>query len=239
MVEPGLEGEGLEEPNTEESYSKEKIASEEEESVQSVHNYSGLKHVDKALSVVSIALVGEPLVGKSSLMLRFVEDAFNTMYTETAGISVLQRKVRLSDREIVLSLVELGGQELYQDRLDALCSKTVACLLLFDLTNPASLNSLKDLYRRVVAANMQLHPFLVGTKFDKFILLPDEEKMSTSISAVKLGRSMNGSLIYTSSSDTINVHKLFKLVLAKVYDLRSDIKEVPLNTNCEPICLYK
>ena len=211
----------------------------EEASVNSVSNYSGVKHVNEVLSFVKIAIVGDPLVGKSSLMLRFVEDAFNTIYTETVGISVLKRKILLSDREILLSLGELGGQDQYQERIGELCSEAVACLFLFDLTRTSSLTSIKELYRKVIAANTQLHPFLVGTKFDNFVLLPDEDKVSISTAAIKLSRSMSGTLIYTSSSDTINIHKLFKLVLAKVFDLRSDIKEVPLNTNFEPLCLYK
>ena len=69
-------------------------------------------------------------------------------------------------------------------------------------------------------------PFLIGTKFDLFDELEDHHKSDITKQARKFAKKMHAPLIYCSSAQSINVKKIFKVIIAKVFDLKPKIKEV-------------
>ena len=85
-------------------------------------------------------------------------------------------------------------------------------------------------------------PLLVGTKYDLFKESTNEYKMDITTNARKYAKKMgNAPLIYCSSKDMINIKKIFKLIVAKLFDLHPKIK--PNNnelkeTLIEFICIY-
>lgn len=51
-------------------------------------------------------------------------------------------------------------------------------------------------------------PFLVGTKYDHFVNFPREDQEEISKQARKFARAMKASLIFSSTSHSINVQKV-------------------------------
>lgn len=68
-------------------------------------------------------------------------------------------------------------------------------------------------------------PFLVGTKFDLFYAQEKTEQEETTALARKYAKAMHAPLIFCSSSHSINVLKLFKLVFELVFSLEPDIEQ--------------
>lgn len=67
----------------------------------------------------------------------------------------------------------------------------------------------------------------MGTKYDIFSTqLPPEEVEEIDKTARKYAKAMKAPLIFSSASHSINVQKLFKIVLAKVFDLKSTLAEI-------------
>jgi GTP-binding protein of the ras superfamily involved in termination of M-phase len=54
--------------------------------------------------------------------------------------------------------------------------------------------------------------------------------------ARKYAKAMKAPLIFSSASQSINVQKMFKIVLAKVFDLRSTVAEI--SNFGEPLLIY-
>src|SRR4051794_5477053 len=95
-------------------------------------------------------------------------------------------------------------------------------------------------------------PFLIGTKYDQFVLFSDEEKQAItkqvnfhlyfkflftipfllndflflSNQARRFAKAMKASLIFCSTSHSINIHKIFKIVLSKAFDIKCTIPEI-------------
>merc|ERR1712173_364701 len=65
----------------------------------------------------------------------------------------------------------------------------------------------------------------IGTKFDLFDELEDHLKKDITKQARKFAKKMHAPLIYCSSAQSINVKKIFKVIIAKVFDLKPKIKE--------------
>ncbi len=66
-------------------------------------------------------------------------------------------------------------------------------------------------------------PFLIGMKYDHFTNFPMEEQEEITKQARKFAKAMKAPLIFTSASHSINVQKLFKIVLSKVFDLKCTV----------------
>ena len=69
-------------------------------------------------------------------------------------------------------------------------------------------------------------PFLVGTKYDQFANFSKEEQEEITKQARRFARAMKAPLIYCSTSHSINVQKIFKIVLSKAFDLKCTIPEI-------------
>lgn len=66
--------------------------------------------------------------------------------------------------------------------------------------------------RRVVQSAI---PLLVGTKFDLFLGLPDADKADILKQARRFAHAMKAALVFCSASHSINIQKLFSLIISK------------------------
>mmetsp|Transcript_8233 Transcript_8233/g.13051 ORF Transcript_8233/g.13051 Transcript_8233/m.13051 type:complete len:108 (-) Transcript_8233:175-498(-) len=107
---------------------------------------------------------------------------------------------------------------------------------MFDLSRVATLNSVKEWYRQARGFNKTAVAILVGTKYDIFATLPAEEQAEVTKQARRFAKAMKAPLIFSSASHSINVHKVFKILLARVFDLRCNIPKI-VNVG-EPILEY-
>ncbi|GJD09306.1 Septum-promoting GTP-binding protein 1 [Galdieria sulphuraria] len=104
-------------------------------------------------------------------------------------------------------------------------SDTVAIVFMFDLTRKITLQNVKEWYRQSRIYNKSALPFFGRYQIDGFITLPKEEQITIIEQSRKFARAMKAPLIFSSASHSINVQKLFKVILAKLFDLRVSVEE--------------
>lgn len=152
-------------------------------------------------------------MGKTSLMVKYVQRRFDSDYNETIGVQFLEKELNAAGTKVIMSLWDLGGAKQFTSMLPMVCVDSVAMLFLFDLTREGTLDSVREWYRQVRALNQTCLPFLVGTKFDEFYESSDDTHKAKMIKkARKFSKAMKAPLAFVSSSHGINVSKLFKLV---------------------------
>eukprot|EP00871_Galdieria_phlegrea_P004592 jgi/Galph1/5133/GphlegSOOS_G3747.1 len=193
-----------------------------EEPVEDNSNFSK-DHINSI--VVKTALIGDPFVGKTSLMVKYVEGQFDEDYIQTLGVNFMEKSIFVKNLEITFSIWDLGGQRDFVTMLPLALSDTVAVIFMFDLTRKITLQNIKEWYRQTRTYNKSALPFLVGTKFDSFVALPKEEQVVIVEQSRKFAKAMKAPLIFSSASHSINVQKLFKVVLSKLFDLKANVEE--------------
>ncbi|KAJ3332041.1 septum-promoting GTP-binding protein 1 [Blyttiomyces sp. JEL0837] len=179
--------------------------------------------VRKNSVLVKVGMVGDSQIGKTSLMVKYVEGSFDEDYIQTLGVNFMEKTICIRNTEITFSIWDLGGQREFVNMLPLVCNDAVAILFMFDLSRRFTLNSIKEWYRQARGFNRTAIPFLIGTKYDHFAGLPKEEQQEITNQARKFAKAMKASLIFCSSSHSINVQKIFKIVLSKVFDLKCTI----------------
>ncbi|KAL8824029.1 MAG: hypothetical protein Q9191_005352 [Dirinaria sp. TL-2023a] len=187
--------------------------------------------------VIKVGMVGDAQIGKTSLMVKYVEGSWDEDYIQTLGVNFMEKTISIRNTEITFSIWDLGGQREFVNMLPLVCNDAVAILFMFDLTRKSTLNSIKEWYRQGRGFNKTAIPFLVGTKYDHFINFPKEDQEEISNQARRFAKAMRASLIFSSTSHSINVQKIFKIVLSKAFDLKCTIPEI--ENIGEPLLLYQ
>ena len=126
----------------------------------------------------------------------------------------MEKTISIRNTEITFSIWDLGGQREFVNMLPLVCNDAVAILFMFDLTRKSTLNSIKEWYRQGRGFNKTAIPFLVGTKYDHFVNFPKEEQEEISSQAKRFAKAMKASLIFSSTSHSINVQKASLLSLS-------------------------
>ena len=123
----------------------------------------------------------------------------------------MEKTISIRNTEITFSIWDLGGQREFVNMLPLVCNDAVAILFMFDLTRKSTLNSIKEWYRQGRGFNKTAIPFLVGTKYDHFVNFPREEQEEISLQAKRFAKAMKASLIFSSTSHSINVQKVSRI----------------------------
>lgn len=140
---------------------------------------NGRNHV-----VIKVGMVGDAQIGKTSLMVKYVEGSWDEDYIQTLGVNFMEKTISIRNTEITFSIWDLGGQREFVNMLPLVCNDAVAILFMFDLTRKSTLNSIKEWYRQGRGFNKTAIPILVGTKYDHFVNFPreDQEEISNQVS---------------------------------------------------------
>ncbi|CAM1507817.1 Fc.00g046650.m01.CDS01 [Cosmosporella sp. VM-42] len=215
---------GLSNPATQQSYNEYRQGSQEAS--------NGRNHV-----VIKVGMVGDAQIGKTSLMVKYVEGSWDEDYIQTLGVNFMEKTISIRNTEITFSIWDLGGQREFVNMLPLVCNDAVAILFMFDLTRKSTLNSIKEWYRQGRGFNKTAIPILVGTKYDHFVNFPPQDQEEISNQARRFAKAMRAALIFSSTSHSINVQKIFKIVLSKAFDLKCTIPEIE-NVG-EPLLLYQ
>ncbi|KAF1918962.1 ras family-domain-containing protein [Ampelomyces quisqualis] len=121
----------------------------------------------KPSSSVKLVLLGEAAVGKSSLVMRFVNNDFQENKEPTIGAAFLTQKCNLPTRTIKFEIWDTAGQERFASLAPMYYRNAQAALVVYDITKPSSLikaqHWVAELHRQ---ASPGIVIALVGNKYD-------------------------------------------------------------------------
>lgn len=60
--------------------------------------------------VVKVGMLGDAQVGKTSMMVKYVENRFDQDYIETLGVNFMEKNISLRKNEITFMIWDLGGK---------------------------------------------------------------------------------------------------------------------------------
>lgn len=188
-------------------------------------------------ALIKVALLGDGGVGKTSLMARYIEGAFDRTQLPTQGINFMERTVSLGDEEVVFSIWDVGGHGDSESMLPLVCNDATAVLLLFDLARPDTLDSVREWHRRARALNKYALPFLVGCKYDTLLAeRTPEEHVHICRAARRFAHAIDAPLAFCAPSIPINVTNIFKVLLIRLLGLAPAVPQ--LRQTGEPLLIY-
>lgn len=114
-----------------------------------------------------LVLLGEAAVGKSSVVLRFVQNEFQENKEPTIGAAFLTQKCRLEDRLIKFEIWDTAGQERFHSLAPMYYRNAQASAVIYDVTKASSFEKAKSWVKELQRqANPNIVIALVGNKVD-------------------------------------------------------------------------
>ncbi|CAN6560750.1 unnamed protein product [Malus baccata var. baccata] len=174
---------------------------------------------DADLVSLKISLLGDCQIGKTSFMSKYVGDEQEHRYLQMAGVNLMDKTLIVQGARISFSMWDVGGNRSSLAHVPIACKDAVAILFMFDLTSRRTLNSVVGWYSQARKWNQTAIPILIGTKFDDFVRLPPDLQWTIVTQARAYAKAIKATLFFSSATHNINVNKVFKFILAKLFNL--------------------
>lgn len=122
-----------------------------------------------------ICLLGDPAVGKSSLIKKYVLDEFSDEYISTIGTEVVKKEVLIDFKDdkygenkyqLTLAIWDIIGQMEYRSLISRFFKNAHGALMISDLTRRDTLENLKEWTTSLFATIGKIPLVFVGNKFD-------------------------------------------------------------------------
>lgn len=112
-------------------------------------------------------LIGDSGVGKSSLLLQYVDKSFNDTFISTIGVDFKIKTLELDGKIVKLQIWDTAGQERFRTICSSYYRGAHCIILVYDMTDVNSFNNLKEWFKEIDRyAFENVSKIIVGNKSD-------------------------------------------------------------------------
>ena len=155
---------------------------------------------------LKILLLGDSNVGKTSLILKYVDGFFPELFISTIGVDYKEKKVKLKGININLQIWDTCGQERYRSLSSTFIKNADGIIFVYDVTNEESFQHIKEWIIQSDNVNNHFKKTIVGNKID----LPEDKRKVRKETLIKYNNEKKIDGYETSAKNGANVNKIFE-----------------------------
>lgn len=165
---------------------------------------------ERSEMIYKIIVIGDPAVGKTSLLTNFCGDKFQYEYVPTVGVNITKEKVTVKndmgkDTNVSLMIWDVAGQPQFYMLHRPYFNGADGMMLIYDVTRSSSFSNVNNWYSTAVKYGLSGIPrVLIGNKID----LKDEKKIILPM-AEHLSQKLNAPFFESSAITGENVSEIF------------------------------
>ncbi|MFW9783535.1 MAG: Rab family GTPase [Candidatus Heimdallarchaeota archaeon] len=157
---------------------------------------------------IKVIIIGEPGVGKTSLVKKFVSGYFSEDYKASIGTNIFTKKIMLnSNKEVLFQIWDIAGQERWLKMRNLYYRGSNGALVVGDLTRKNTFKQIIGFWIPDLKKNCTNIPF---------ILIANKTDLKSNCSRIEIeeiGNNINAnSILYTSAKYGEHVEDAFKLI---------------------------
>ena len=167
-----------------------------------------------------IVLIGDPAVGKTSMIRKFVHDIFDDKYISTLGTKVSSKVIKFNhpsrDAEIELKFMiwDIMGQKEYEMFQQSAYMGSQGAIIVCDITRRPTLESMPDWVSSLFNVTEEIPIVMIGNKND----LPDQKEFEID-DLKKVATTFNIPSFLASAKSGENVENVFAALGQKIVEL--------------------
>ncbi len=184
--------------------------------------------MSKTINIVKILIIGDPMVGKSSLSQNFVEETYDDSYSITIGVEYKLKIIEIDNVIFRLHIWDTAGQERFKSIVSTYYRGAHGILICYDTTNFESFKNVETWLRDIDAQiKSNICKVLVGTKCDNI-----KNRIVSLSDAKAYANSVNMPHFETSSKKSIGIQDVFEYI---VRHIKQQIDELELESCSDKI----
>ncbi|MHA1651869.1 MAG: Rab family GTPase [Candidatus Helarchaeota archaeon] len=154
-----------------------------------------------------LCVVGDPSVGKTSLIRRYADRKFDESYLPTIGADFTIKKINLDESNIItLTIWDMGGHERFDRIRNHYYIGANAAFIVFDLSRRETFNHVKDWLNDIKSHCGEIPILIIANKAD----LPNKAISKEEIE--KDFSNKNCQIFLTSAKTGENVDTIFEVI---------------------------
>jgi len=153
-------------------------------------------------------IIGDSQVGKTSLLLKYVDDIFPESHISTIGIEFRDKILIKDDYSITLHIWDSAGQERFRSITKNIYRNTNGVLFVYDITNKVTFRNIKNWIKDTENIDKEIKGVIIGNKID----LEDKREI-TKEEIQELGNKYNMPVMECSAKNNIGIEKGFELLV--------------------------
>ncbi|TRY73219.1 hypothetical protein TCAL_02549 [Tigriopus californicus] len=166
-----------------------------------------------------IVLLGEGCVGKTSCVLRYVEDTFNDRHITTLQASFLSKKLNIRGKRVNLSIWDTAGQERFHALGPIYYRDANGAILVYDITDQDSFQKVKNWVkelRKMLGSDLNLA--IAGNKTD----LEKQRRVDVQM-AEDYAKAVGAHHFHTSAKQNKGIEELFLDLSQRMINTSDDL----------------
>ncbi|KAI0068657.1 hypothetical protein BV25DRAFT_23127 [Artomyces pyxidatus] len=177
-----------------------------------------------------IAVLGSRSVGKSSLVVQFIENHFVESYYPTIE-STFSKSVNYKGVEYDCDIIDTAGQDEYSILNTKHAIGIHGFVLVYSVTSRNSFDMVQIVYDKIInfCGIKEIPCVIVGAKTD---LQPRGTRQVASNEGEELAKQNHAAWVETSAKNNVNVAKVFELCLAEIERHSPSSKVEPEGSKC-------
>ena len=183
--------------------------------MEKIDESSSSKSEGESNLTFKIIVLGDPGVGKSSLLGRATKNIFNAEYQTTVGFEFLTFTEKIGEKNVKLQIWDTCGQETYKSLISNFYRNASLAMLIYSIDSRESFNNIIKWLKEIkLQSNPDIKVVLIGNKADL------ENKRQVTIEEGNKFKEENNILFFqeASAKSGINAKEIFHEAAKILYD---------------------
>ena len=178
---------------------------------------------------IKLIIVGDSSVGKTSILLKYIDDIFPDRYVATIGVECKIKIFKYKGFNIKLQIWDTAGQERFHSITKNFFHNVDGIFFVYDITNNRTFKGVKNWIKEAEEVGNSFEKILIGNKcdlIDEREVNPEEVEAYCKIKNIKFYE--------TSAKNNINLKEVFDKIVELILKDKTDeiiIKEFGIKNN--------
>ncbi|MHA1754147.1 MAG: Rab family GTPase [Candidatus Odinarchaeia archaeon] len=165
---------------------------------------------------IKIIVVGDAAVGKTSLVLNYVQKKFKSDYLPTIGVDIYSKEVSINEKNVKFVVWDIAGQKGWEVMHRSYYRGAQGALAVFDLTRKKTLKNLESWLNKIDEyLGKKIPVIILGNKKDLKVSIEVDQK-----DIEKFREKYNYPYIATSAKTGENVQLAFEDLAKKILKIK-------------------
>jgi small GTP-binding protein len=168
---------------------------------------------ENELPSIKITLIGNPGVGKTCIISKYLDNVFEENSSSTIGANYTEKVIKKNNKEYQLDIWDTAGQEQFQSLGKHFYKDSYIVCLVYDITSQESLDSLKEIWYPNLRKFGEKYTVLavVANKSDLY----ETDDLANEKQAKEFANEIKGIWMSTSAKTGDGIDKLFDTMVDK------------------------